>query len=124
MHTHGAKPGLLGRLAAKATGVPVVLHTYHGHIFHSYFNRLVSALVVRAERWLAKRSTAIIAISEHLKKELSETYRIAPPEKIVTIPLLLNLEQFADKTGGGCEPHSANNTRCRSRKLPWALLVA
>lgn len=99
VHTHGAKPGLLGRLAAKATKVPVVLHTYHGHIFHSYFNRFVSSLVVRAERWLAKKTTAIIAISEHGKQELAHTYHIAPEKKIITIPLLLNLNQFADANG-------------------------
>lgn len=99
VHTHGAKPGLLGRLAARAMKVPVILHTYHGHIFHSYFNRIISLLVVKTERWLAKKSTAVIAISEHLRTELSEKYRIAPAEKIITIPLLLNLNWFQDADG-------------------------
>lgn len=99
VHTHGAKPGLLGRLAARSLRVPVILHTYHGHIFHSYFNKFISSLVVKVERWLAKRSTAIISISEHLKKELAEQYRVAPAEKIHTIPLLLNLSVFADPNG-------------------------
>jgi glycosyltransferase involved in cell wall biosynthesis len=99
VHTHGAKPGLLGRLAAHALKVPIILHTCHGHIFHSYFNKFISSLVVKTERWLAKKSTAIIAISEHLRHELSVTYRIAPAEKIITIPLLLNLEVFADSNG-------------------------
>jgi glycosyltransferase involved in cell wall biosynthesis len=99
VHTHGAKPGLLGRLAAHSMRVPVILHTYHGHIFHSYFNRFISALVVRAERWLAKKSTAIIAISDHLRNELSEKYHIAPANKIYTIPLLLNLVVFQDSDG-------------------------
>jgi glycosyltransferase involved in cell wall biosynthesis len=99
VHTHGAKPGLLGRLAAHSMKVPIILHTYHGHIFHSYFNRFVSAWVVRAERWLAKKSTAIIAISDHLRNELSEKYHIAPASKIYTIPLLLNLAVFQDPGG-------------------------
>src|SRR6476661_7685784 len=42
VHTHAAKPGALGRLAASAAKVPVVLHTFHGHVFHSYFNSLKS----------------------------------------------------------------------------------
>lgn len=96
VHTHGAKPGLLGRLAARAMNVPIILHTYHGHIFHSYFNAFISSLIVKVERWLAKRSTAIISISEHLKEELAGKYRIAPREKIHTIPLLLDLNLFAD----------------------------
>jgi glycosyltransferase involved in cell wall biosynthesis len=94
VHTHGAKPGLLGRLAAVACKVPVILHTYHGHIFHSYFNRLVSLLVIKTERWLARKTTRIIAISPHLQQELSARYAIAPPGKIVLLPLLLDLEKF------------------------------
>jgi glycosyltransferase involved in cell wall biosynthesis len=99
VHTHGAKPGLLGRLAAYSLKVPTILHTYHGHIFHSYFNKFISSLIVKAERWLAKRSTAIISVSEHLRHELYATYRIAPAEKIITIPLLLDLDVFADPAG-------------------------
>lgn len=99
VHTHGAKPGLLGRLAAKSMKVPVILHTYHGHIFHSYFNKFISSAIVKVERWLAKKSTALISISEHLNKELAVKYRIAPPEKIHTIPLLLDLKIFADPHG-------------------------
>ena len=39
VHTHAAKPGAIGRLAASACNVPVILHTFHGHVFHSYFGK-------------------------------------------------------------------------------------
>src|SRR5215207_1917079 len=69
VHTHAAKPGTLGRLAASALNVPVIVHTFHGHVFHSYFNSLKTSLFINTERYLARKSSAIIAISEQQKKE-------------------------------------------------------
>jgi glycosyltransferase involved in cell wall biosynthesis len=94
VHTHAAKPGALGRLAAAACGVPVIVHTYHGHVFHSYFNKLTSGVYINTERFLASKSTAIVAISEAQKKELSKDFRIAPSEKFQVIPLGLDLDRF------------------------------
>lgn len=94
VNTHAAKPGALGRLAAAACGVPAIVHTYHGHIFHSYFSKLNSALYVSADRYLAKKSSAIIAISDAQKKELVEDFRIAPEDKVRVIPLGLDLDKF------------------------------
>jgi glycosyltransferase involved in cell wall biosynthesis len=94
VHTHAAKSGALGRLAAKHCGVPVIVHTFHGHVFHSYFNSLKSNLFVKAERWLAGFTDAIVAISVVQKKELSEKYKIAPVEKFDIIPLGLELDNF------------------------------
>jgi glycosyltransferase involved in cell wall biosynthesis len=94
VHTHAAKPGTLGRLAANAEGVPVVLHTFHGHVFHSYFNPVKTKLFLQVERFLARRSDAIIAISEQQRKELAEDFRIAPPEKFHVVPLGFDLDRF------------------------------
>ena len=60
VHTHAAKPGALGRLAAHAEGVPVVVHTFHGHVFHSYFNPLKTRIFLGIERFLATKSDALI----------------------------------------------------------------
>ena len=94
VHTHAAKPGALGRLAAAATGVPVVVHTFHGHVFHSYFSPAKTQFYIRTERFLGKRSDAIIAISEQQKKELVEEFRIAPENKFHVIPLGFDLDKF------------------------------
>ncbi len=94
VHTHAAKSGALGRLAAHACGVPVVVHTFHGHVFHSYFGPVKTCLFLQTERYLARRSSGIIAISDIQKSELADTYRICPTEKISVIPLGLDLDAF------------------------------
>ena len=95
VHTHASKSGAIGRLAASACNVKLIVHTFHGHIFHSYFNSVISYLFVALERYLAKKTNAIIAISELQKTELAQVYKIAPPEKIFTIPLGFNLEKYS-----------------------------
>ncbi len=97
VHTHASKSGAIGRLAASACNVPLVVHTFHGHVFHSYFNSFFSRLIVRMERFLAKKADAIIAISDSQKHELSEVYKIAPPEKVFVVPLGFNLDKFGSE---------------------------
>lgn len=94
IHTHAAKPGALGRLAASAEKVPVIVHTFHGHIFHSYFNSAKTKFFINAERYLAKKSNAIVAISEQQRKELVEDFKIAPAEKFRIVPLGFDLDRF------------------------------
>ena len=94
VHTHAAKPGALGRLAASAAKVPVVLHTFHGHVFHSYFNSLKSNFYINTERFLARRTDAIVAISDQQKKELVEQFKIGPGEKFHVVPLGFDLDRF------------------------------
>lgn len=94
VHTHAAKAGALGRRAAQKCGVPIIIHTFHGHVFHSYFSKVKTAIFKQIERSLAKKSTGIIAISEQQKKELSEIHKICPADKIEVIPLGLDLTKF------------------------------
>lgn len=96
VHTHASKAGFIGRAAAISLKVPVILHTFHGHVFHSYFGSLKTQLFKQIERYLAKRSTGIIAISDLQKQELSEVYKIAPANKIKVIPLGFDLEKFSE----------------------------
>ena len=94
VHTHASKAGTLGRLAALACKVPVILHTFHGHVFHSYFNPVKTRVFLEIERYLAKKSSKIIAISAQQKKELSEIHHVCPASKIEVIPLGFNLQKF------------------------------
>jgi glycosyltransferase involved in cell wall biosynthesis len=95
VHTHASKSGAIGRLAAKTCKVPLVVHTFHGHVFHSYFNHFMSNLIVHFERFLAKKTDAIIAISDSQRDELVNVYKIAPANKVFTIPLGFNLDKFS-----------------------------
>jgi glycosyltransferase involved in cell wall biosynthesis len=94
VHTHAAKPGALGRLAAANANVPAIVHTYHGHVFHSYFNSLKTNFFINTERFLGTRSDAIIAISEGQKKELVHDFKIAPEKKFRVIQLGFDLDKF------------------------------
>ncbi len=96
VHTHAAKAGALGRRAAKACGVPVIVHTFHGHVFHSYFGKAKTLLYKIIERRLAKISTGIIAISPIQKEELSAVHSICSPDKIKVIPLGFDLLKFRE----------------------------
>jgi glycosyltransferase involved in cell wall biosynthesis len=95
VHTHAAKPGAIGRMAAAAMKVPVIVHTYHGHVFHSYFSSAKTKAFINIERYLGKKSSAIIAISEQQHKELVQDFRIAPADKFRIVPLGLDLDKFA-----------------------------
>jgi glycosyltransferase involved in cell wall biosynthesis len=94
VHTHGSKSGLLGRLAAKYLAVKVIVHTFHGHLFHSYFNTFGTWLLIQVEKFLANISTQIIALSDKQKNELVYQYKIVAPQKICVIPLGIDENNF------------------------------
>ncbi len=96
VHTHAAKAGAVGRLAAFHSGVKVIVHTFHGHVFHSYFSPVKTRMFLEIEKYLAKRTTKIVALSEIQKIELTETYKIAPREKFEIIPLGFDLKKFEE----------------------------
>lgn len=95
VHTHAAKAGALGRVSAIRNKVPVLVHTFHGHFFHSYFSSYKTKIFLKIEQYLAKHCDAIIALSETQKKELSIDFPVCPPEKIKVIPLGFDLAKFS-----------------------------
>lgn len=95
VHTHTTKAGVLGRFAAWLCGVPVIVHTFHGHGFEGYVGPVQSRLFVILEQTTALMSTAILTISDGLKDALIR-FRIAPPDKIKVVPLGLDLDWLLD----------------------------
>ena len=95
VHTHLAKAGTLGRLAARIAGVPVIVHTYHGTVFRGYFDSFRSRLFLGIERALARVTTRLIAITGGQRRELI-ALRIGDEAKLVEIPLGLELAPFID----------------------------
>lgn len=96
VHTHASKAGALGRIAAKIMGVPVIVHTYHGHVFQGYFNPFITKLVILIERFLGRLSTQIIVISPEQQHEIVNKYTIVPVEKTTIIPLGFDLKRFEE----------------------------
>jgi glycosyltransferase involved in cell wall biosynthesis len=98
VHTHAAKAGALGRLAAYHERVPVIIHTFHGHVFHSYFHPLKTKVFLKIERYLSRLSSAIVAISDRQKRELTLHYRVCEPAQVHVIPLGFDLSRFQEDT--------------------------
>jgi glycosyltransferase involved in cell wall biosynthesis len=93
VHTHTAKAGAVGRVAARLAGVPVIVHTYHGHVFHGYFSRAASRAFLAVERALARVSDRLLTVSGSVHDELLR-YRIGRPGQIAVLPLGLPLDRF------------------------------
>ena len=108
VHTHTAKAGALGRVAARLAGVPVVVHTFHGHVFSGYWGPVLSYVAVATERFLSRLSTVIVTVSENVRRELI-THRIAPAKQIHVLPLGLDLDVFENCTANRGEFRSELN---------------
>lgn len=107
LHTHTAKAGTIGRVSAFAykwltpstlIGKPrkiKVLHTFHGHVFHSYYGKAKTNLFLLIERMLAKYATdKIVVISETQKREINEDFGIGKEKQFEVVPLGLDLKVF------------------------------
>ena len=94
VHTHTAMAGCLGRLAAVLSGVPIIVHTFHGNSLAEYFSPVKAAIFRRIEQSLARFTDAICVVSPQQAGELSAHFRIAPAHKFRVIPLGLDLDDY------------------------------
>jgi glycosyltransferase involved in cell wall biosynthesis len=106
VHTNLAKAGMVARLAAWLARVPVILHTYHGHVFSGYFSPRKTFVYILIERLMALVSTQIVVISEMIKKDICVVYKIVSEKKVSIIPLGFELTKM----------ESVNNYRGTFRK--------
>ena len=93
VHTHMAKAGTVGRVAARICGVPLIVHTYHGHVFHSYFGRAKTRVFLTIERALGLATDRIVVVGDGQRDEIA-SYGVAPLNKIESIRLGLELSPF------------------------------
>ncbi len=105
LHTHTAKAGAIGRLAALLAGSarpPIVVHTYHGHVLHGYFDPVRSTFFRLLERWLARRTTALVAVSPEVRDDLV-ALGVAPREKFTVVRLGIELDERVGANGDGAQ---------------------
>ncbi|HET7435024.1 MAG TPA: glycosyltransferase [Thermoanaerobaculia bacterium] len=96
VHTHTAKAGTVGRIAALLYRFTTrrrvrLVHTFHGHVFHGYYGRLATRVFITIERLLARITDTIVVISRRQLEEIHGTYRLGRREQFAVIPLGLDL---------------------------------
>ena len=84
VHTHLSKAGILGRLAARLAGVPVIVHTFHGDVLEGYFSVIKSWFFTKAERLVGRVTDRFVCVSEGLQKRLA-SYELGPPDAFQVI---------------------------------------
>ncbi|MGA2132388.1 MAG: glycosyltransferase [Bryobacteraceae bacterium] len=94
VHTHTAMAGCLGRLAALLSGVPIVIHTFHGNSLAEYFSPVPAAVFRRIEQFLARFTDILCVVSPQQAHELAAKFHIAPARKFRVIPLGLDLDDY------------------------------
>jgi glycosyltransferase involved in cell wall biosynthesis len=94
VHTHTSKAGILGRWAAFVAGVPVIVHTPHGHVFWGYFGRLKTRLFIFMEKLSALVTDTLIMLTDS-ERDDHLRYGIAPPEKFEVIHSGIDVDRFS-----------------------------
>ena len=112
VHTHTSKAGFIGRMAARRAGVPVIVHTPHGHVFDGYFPRPVSAFYAALERHAARYTTRIITLTQaeagqHMAQGIGRAGQFVPIFSGIDPRPFADCAGFRDEVRAewGLEPH-------------------
>lgn len=95
VHTHSGKAGILGRLAAAACGVPVIVHTIHGPSFGAFQSAAANVLFKTAEQIAAKVTTHFVVVAEAMRQQYLQA-GIGSPAKYTTIYSGFDLKPFVE----------------------------
>ena len=121
VHTHSAKAGALGRLAARRAGVPVIVHSFHGFPFHEFQSPLVRRGLLTIERRLARFTDYFLTDGTVVASE-AVRLKLAPPERIRAIASPIDavppVSEAAAMRRAGCARHPAVGTSRRDRGSP------
>jgi glycosyltransferase involved in cell wall biosynthesis len=103
VHTHTAKAGALGRLAALTCRGrrPALVHTFHGHVLSGYFGRVGSAVFTATERALARRTDCLIAVAPAVRDELLQRHRVGAAKQYAIVPPGFDRERTAPDSLAG-----------------------
>ena len=110
LHTHTAKAGAVGRLAAllaRDARPPIIVHTFHGHVLRGYFGPVRSSAFALLERLLARSTTCLVAVSPQVRDDLLHL-GIGRPEQFAVIRLGIQLDDRV---------HATQNGRAETRRL-------
>ena len=94
VHTHMAKAGVIGRLAATLAGVPVRIHTFHGHLLHGYFSPAVTRLVIVVERVLRRLTTHTLVVGAATRRDLIEARIVKSATSTTILPPVRSLPRI------------------------------
>lgn len=95
VHTHSAKGGFLGRLAASRLNIPAIIHTVHGAPFHPYQGKVARTLFRTLERYAARKCHALISVANAMTDQLVRA-GVAPAEKFQTIYSGMEIQPFVE----------------------------
>lgn len=96
VHTHTAKAGVLGRLAARTTRTPATVHTFHGHLLRGYFSPTMTRALVSTERALARSTSRLVSVGRRVRDDLLAA-GVGRPEQYVVVAPGVRLPAIPDR---------------------------
>jgi glycosyltransferase involved in cell wall biosynthesis len=102
VHTHSSKAGILGRVAAKISFVPKIIHTPHGHVFYGHFGAFASKIFLWVEKNFSKFTDRIVALTDGEKNDYKKL-SVCPSEKLLKIHSGVDVSRYMKSNGNQVE---------------------